>query len=321
MKALALQENSDYPTLSVFPEPEEEVGMSIVEVKAAALNHRDIWICKRMYPGLNFPIILGSDACGSFEGSEVVIQPGWRWGTEEKAQSKDYHILGSPTHGTFAQFLKVGSNQIYPKPSHLSYSEGGALPLAGLTAYRVLFKRCHAKTGEKILITGIGGGVALLCCQFALAQGLEVFVTSGKDWKIDKAIDMGVKAGVNYKNDNWLKELELVSGGVDIIIDSAAGEDFSKLLKICNQGARIGLYGGGQGNIQKLSPQLIFWRQLSILGSTMGSDRDFSEMLDFVNFYKVVPIIDSIYSLKDSKHAFKRLENEEQFGKVVLDMH
>ena len=320
MKALVLTENGKLPTLleSAHPIPSDE--QAVVEVKAASLNHRDLWIAKGQYPNIRYPLILGSDAAGLYEGREVVLQPGIDWGNDESHQGKDYQILGLPRNGTFAQQVLVEKDQIFPKPAHLRLEEAAALPLAGVTAYRVLFSRCKAKAGEKILVTGAGGGVALFCVQFALKVGLEVYVTSGSDEKIKKAIALGAVGGVNYKSGDWATDLKKIAGGFDIVIDGAGGAGFSQLVKLCNPGARIGIYGGTLGAVPDFSPQPIFWKQLSILGSTMGSDHDFSEMLAFVNKHEIVPIIDSVYNLEDGKEAFKRMESGQQFGKIVLGM-
>jgi zinc-binding alcohol dehydrogenase/oxidoreductase len=318
MKALLLTENNQYPTLSVVPEPEVGQGQMLVKVKAAALNHRDVWVAKGKYPGIRLPIILGSDGAGLTGNRQVIIQPGLHWGGDQGFQAKNYQILGLPEDGTFAEYVLVYEHQLFDIPAHLSFEQAAALPLAGLTAFRVLFSRCKIQKSEKILITGIGGGVAVACLQFALAMGLEVYVTSGSNSKIEQAITMGAAGGVNYHDADWFKQLEKMTGGFDVVIDSAGGEGFTHLVKLCNPGARIGVYGGTRGIITNLSPQLIFWRQISILGSTMGSPNDFEEMLSFVNQHKIVPVVDSVYPLGDGVFAFKRMAEAKQFGKIVL---
>jgi len=291
-----------------------------VEVKllASAINHRDLWIIKGQYAGIKYPIILGSDGVGTYKNRRVVINPGQFWGNNQDVQSKDFKILGLPDHGTFAKSVFVDKQFIHDAPEHLTDYEAAALPLGGMTAYRAVFSRAKVKKGEKILISGIGGGVALFAMQFAIAAGLEVYVTSGSEEKIQKAIELGAKAGVNYKEKDWSKSLKSTSGGVDIIIDSAAGNSFAEYLKIINPGGRIAIYGGTQGKINGLSPQILFWKQVSILGSTMGSDKDFKDMLSFVNKHKIKPVLDSLYDLKDFNTAIKRMEDGVQFGKIVL---
>ncbi len=321
MIALELQGENQMPQLVEVNTPTPVGKEVLVTMKAAALNHRDVWISKGKYPGINYPIILGSDGAGWLGEKRIIVQPGMNWGEDERVQSKSYQILGLPANGTFAEFSAVDSRQIFAMPEHLSFEEAAALPLAGMTAFRVLFARCQAMPGERILITGIGGGVAVCCLQFALAAGLEVYVTSSSDSKIEKAVSMGASGAANYANSDWAARLKEQAGSFDIIIDSAGGEGFTQLVKLCAPGGRIGIYGGTRGVIPSLSPQLIFWRQISILGSTMGSDKDFSEMLAFVCQHKITPVIDSVFPIAEGRKAFERLESGKQFGKVVLKIN
>ncbi|MCF8244674.1 MAG: zinc-binding dehydrogenase [Saprospiraceae bacterium] len=318
MNALLLDKKDTAPRLRSVKAPIAQQGQVVVKIKAASLNHRDIWIVKGLYPGIELPVIMGSDGAGLLDGKEVIIQPGNGWGEDERCQGNTYQILGLPRNGTFAEFVLVESSQIFPKPPHLSMEEAAALPLSGLTAYRVLFTRCKAQAGEKLLVTGAGGGVALFCIQFALRAGVEVYVTSGSDKKISRVKEMGVSGAANYKSENWPSILKKQAGGFDIVIDGAGGADFSSLVKLCNPGGRIGVYGGSIGAVPNFSPQPVFWKQLSILGSTMGSDNDFTEMLDFVNKHRIVPIVDSVFELEEGDKAFERLEKGHQFGKIAL---
>ncbi len=318
MKALVLREKGVWPQLEECPSPEPGEGEALVSLLAAALNHRDLWIVKGLYPGIRYPVILGSDGMGLLEGREVIINPGMNWGADERVQSKAFSILGLPANGTLAEYVVVPAKQIYDKPPHLSVEEAAALPLAGLTAYRVLFSRCGLQAGERVLITGVGGGVALMACQMALAAGAEVFVSSGSNEKLQKAKALGVAGGVNYRERDWPAQLKAMAGGFDVIIDSAGGEGFAALADLCRPAARIGLYGGTCGVISGLSPQRIFWQQLNILGSTMGSDRDFRLMLDFVNRHRLRPLVDQVFPLSRGTEAFAHLDQGRQFGKVVL---
>ena len=298
--------------------PEYDDTFGVVRLKAAALNRRDYWITLGLYPNLRFPAVLGSDGCGVYEGEEVVINPSIHWGGDPRFYSDDYYILGMEEYGTFAEQVAVRKKNIYPKPAHLTAEQAAALPLAGLTAYRVLFSRCKAKAGEKVLISGVGGGVALLACQFAIAIGADVYVTSGSEEKIEKAIALGATGGVNYKDPEGMKILQKAIGGFDVIIDSAGGDGFNQLLKLCNKGARVGVYGGTAGSWNNINVPNVFFRQLSILGSTMGSDAEFGQMLDFVSTHKIVPVVDSVFGLKDGNEAMQMMKESPQFGKIVL---
>jgi NADPH:quinone reductase-like Zn-dependent oxidoreductase len=306
-------------------------GRVNVRVHAAALNHRDVWISKGQYAGIQFPIILGSDGAGVVDGvatnvdarwvgKEVIINPSLNWGPDEAAQGEQFQILGLPQNGTLAEFVSIPAEYLHEKPAHLSMAQAAALPLAGLTAFRALVARAHVQPGEKVLITGIGGGVALFALQFALAIGCEVWVTSGSDDKIRAAVARGAKGGVNYRKEGWRKDLQAQSGLVDVVIDGAGGPGFAELLNVVAPGARIAIYGGTAGSLDSLSPQRLFWKQASILGSTMGSPSDFYNMLRFVEAHQIVPIIDEVFPFADTPAAFEKMATGQQFGKLVIEI-
>jgi zinc-binding alcohol dehydrogenase/oxidoreductase len=225
-----------------------------------------------------------------------------------------------PEDGAFAGYVKVRATNLHEKPEHLSFEEAAALPLAGVTAYRSMFTKCNLKAGEKVLITGAGGGVALFAVQFAVAAGAEVWVTSGSDEKIEAAKKLGATGGINYKKENWGKELKTIVGGFDVAIDGAAGEGFVQLVKLAKPGGRIGMYGGTTGMIGQINPAEIFWKQLAIHGSTMGTSEDFAEMVAFVREKKVTPIVDSVFPLEKTEEAMRYMEAGKQFGKIVLSV-
>ena len=300
-----------------LPRPEPGPGETLVEIKAAAFNRRDYWIQQGMYPGVQFPVCIGSDGAGLADGREVVINPGLNWGESELCQSAAFRILGMPDQGTFAEAIVAPSSNVYPKPEHLTWEQAAALPLAGVTAYRALFTKCEARPEEKLLITGIGGGVALMAFVFARAIGMEVHVTSGDEQKLARAIKLGAAGTANYRKDGWRKELKKHAGGFDCIIDSAGGPGFGELAKLTRPGARICTYGGTQGKIE-ISPQMIFWRQIRILGSTMGSPSEFQAMLDFVQKHQIVPIVDKVYPFEEGNIALERMAASKQMGKIVL---
>lgn len=318
IKALVLKAFNTYPAIGELELPALNEGMAEIEVKAVALNRRDYYITQGLYPGVEFPVVLGSDVSGIYNDKEVIVNPNINWGANEAVQSDAYHILGMPTWGGMAQFVQVAKDRIHPKPAHLSLEEASALPLAGLTAFRAIKTKGNCKAGEKVLINGIGGGVATFAFQFALAMGAEVYVTSGSDEKLNKALEMGAKGTANYKTENWHKQLAKDSGGFDLIIDSAGGKGFANLAKLCRPAARIVFYGGTRGKIEGLSPQILFWRQVTVMGTTMGSDQDFEDMLAFVNSQKIKPVIDSVFDWMESDQAFEILKTSSQMGKVVL---
>jgi zinc-binding alcohol dehydrogenase/oxidoreductase len=296
----------------------------LVKLNAAALNHRDVWIQKGLYAGIKYPTILGSDGCGiTSDNQEVIINPSLDWGENPRAQSKAYNILGLPTDGTFAEYIKVPVSNVFAKPKHLSSEQAATLPLAGLTAYRALFTQGQAQQqGDKVLISGIGGGVALFAMQFAIAAGCEVWVTSSSDEKIGKAIALGAKGGVNYKETGWAKQLVSQTGGFDVIIDSAVSDGFADLVHICTApGCRVVFYGATSlGSIQGIKPAIVFWKQISIIGSTMGNHSEFAAMLNLVENKQIIPVIDEVFELKDGNAAMLKMEEGKQFGKLVLQI-
>jgi zinc-binding alcohol dehydrogenase/oxidoreductase len=330
MKALVLEGVNQPLRWQEVPDLTPGSGEVVVAIEAAAVNHRDLWIRQGQYAGLKFPIILGSDGCGrvlaggpdvdkSWIGQTVVINPGFAWGNRSQAQSDGFRILGLPDNGTFAEQVCVPATQLALKPAHLDSVHAAALPLAGLTAYRALFSRARLQPGENVLLTGIGGGVAIFLLQYAMAAGATVFVTSGADEKLQRAAKLGAAGGANYKEAGWPKKLkEQVPGGFDVIIDSAGGDGFSDLIELAAPGGRIAFFGATRGDPSKLPMRRVFWKQLSILGSTMGSPAEFGEMLRFVGEHRITPLAERTFPLAEGNAALNAMDASEHFGKLVL---
>ncbi len=304
-------------------------GEAAVRIRAAALNHRDLWIQKGQYAGLKFPLVPGSDGAGTVEnvgpgvdewwlGRKVILDPSLDWGASEQAQGKEFRILGLPDAGTFAEFVRVPASSLAPMPEHLSYEEAAALPLAGVTAYRALFTRGQVAAGDKVLLTGIGGGVALFLLKFALAAGARVHVTSGSAEKLKRAAELGAAGGVEYTRTDWAEALQAQAGLFDCVVDSAGGPAFPKLCDLTRSGGRLVFFGATAGNPPELPLRKVFWRQLNLLGSTMGSPADFAAMAAFVSEKKIVPVIDGVYAFDQADEALRRMDNGGQFGKLVV---
>ncbi len=332
MKALVLQEAGQPPVFGDHANPSPQSGEALVRLDAAALNHRDLWIMHGQYPGIVLPIILGSDGTGTVESvvddgeswvdQSVIINPSIGWGDNPKTQGSDFTILGLPRPGTFAEYISVPVENLAPRPSHLTASQAAALPLAGLTAWRALVTRGQAQPGEKVLISGVGGGVALFAAQFALALGCEVYVTSSSDSKLQQAIALGASGGVNYCNDDFLSAAQaLAPDGYDVVIDSAGGDGFGNLVRLLAPAGRLAFYGGTRGKWPALLPQHMFYKQVSILATTMGSPQDFAAMIGFVNTTKLIPVVDRVFPAKDGALAFSHLDSGDQFGKVVISFN
>ena len=334
MKAIRLTELHQPVALTDIPQPVAEPGEVLVNLKAAALNHRDVFVQKGLYPGTAVPVILGSDGAGVVEavgesvdsqliGREVIINPGLNWGDDPRFYSLTFKILGMPDNGTFAEYIAIPAKYVYSKPVHLSFIEAAALPLVGLTAWRALMTRATLKPGEKVLVTGIGGGAALMALQLAVAAGAEVWVTSGSDEKIERAKALGATGGVNYNDPDWHRNLMKATGGgktgyFDVTIDSASGPDFAKLMDTAAPGGRIAVFGGTTGNITNMAPSKVFFKQLNIFGTTMGSDSEFADMVAFVNQHQLKPVVDEVFALADAEKALRKMDAGKQFGKIVL---
>ncbi|MBK5280318.1 MAG: zinc-binding dehydrogenase [Bacteroidia bacterium] len=328
MKAVFFTKRDQPLEIREIKKPKPIKDQVLVRLHAAALNHRDVWTQKEQ-PVTGAGIILGSDGSGVIEdvgeeanplliGMEVVINPSLNWGNNPIVQGDSFKILGYPDNGTFSDYLVISKNQVFEKPEHLSYEQSAAVPLAGLTAYRALFSKARLRAKEKVLITGVGGGAALWAVQFALAYQARVYVTSGSEEKLQKAKDLGALGGFNYKDPEWTKIATKEVGGFDIVIDSAGGEQFSMLPDLMMPGGRIALFGRTAGNIPDLSTRTLYWKQISIHGTTMGTRDEFLSMLDFVESRKLKPIIDKIYPLDQVETAMRRMEAGDQFGKIIL---
>ncbi len=327
-----------------------------IKIHFAALNHRDLWTQKGQYRGSSENLVLGSDGSGTIDsfgiqeaesnlkisregnpngssiptfnidvlpnfkiGDEVIINPSFDWGKDKKAQSNYFKILGNPDQGTFSSFLNVPLENVFPKPPHLSLEEAAALPLAGLTAYRALFTRGQLQKTNRVLITGIGGGAAQMAMQMAIAFGTEVYVSSGDPEKIRQALQQGAKDGFLYTSLDWVKlAKEIIGEGFDLIIDSAAGKGFSDLIDLTKPGGNLVFFGGTAGAIGPIIPAKVFWKQINILGTTMGTAEEFKALLGFYQQYQLKPVIDRIYPYDEINEAFKRMESGKQLGKIVL---
>ncbi|HVN68660.1 MAG TPA: zinc-binding dehydrogenase [Candidatus Binatia bacterium] len=329
MRALRLHEVGGPQNLHV-----DEVGVptirddeALVRIRAAALNRRDLFVTQGLYPGINLPVTLGSDGAGEIAalgavfgdlkvGDEVVINPMLGWGDDERVwDAERSSILGMPRDGTFAQYVAVPAENVRAKPKGLSMEEAAAIPLAGLTAYRALCARGALRRGETVLIAGVGGGVQTFVLLFAKHAGARAIVTSSSDEKLERAKALGADVAVNYAtNPKWAKLLREET--VDLVVDSSGGDTLREALSVVRPGGRIVVYGGTQGDAT-IKPFPLFWKHVTILGTSMGSPRDFDAMLALFDD-GLRPVVDRVYELDDAVAAFERLAESSQFGKLVL---
>jgi len=330
MKALVLTGHSRIELKDV-PKPELSVGRAIVKMKAVALNRRDDWIREGKYPKIKIGCIMGSDGSGvvesvhadsdqSWVGKEVVINPNIDWGSDPEVQSSKYTILGMPVDGTFAEYVSIPVDRLHHKPFHLDFLQASSLPLGGVTAFRALFRKGGLRAGHNVLISGFGGGVAQFAFLFAKAAGANVYITSGSDEKIEKALKLGAKGAYNYKKEANYTELWKTKGGFDVVIDSAGGDQLNSFIKVLRPNGKIVFYGATNGIASKVDLHRMFWNQLSLVGSTMGNDHEFEEMLTFVSKNQIRPIVDSIRPFSKIAESFPDITKPNKVGKIVFQI-
>ena len=341
MKAAVIFENGDIDCITYedVPEPAVTAGEVLLEVRAAALNHLDIWV-RRGRPGLELPVphILGSDAAGVVlevggnvdhvrPGDEVLINPGLSCGQcefcrrGEQSECISFGIVGMNRPGTFAEQVTLPAANVFPKPAHLTPEEAAALPLAYLTAWRMLMTRARLCPGETVLIHGIGGGVALAGLQLARLAGARVLVTSSSNEKLMRAREFGADECINYANNPCLGDAirDLTSGrGVDIAFDTVGAATWPVNFRAVRRGGRIVHCGVTTGAEAAVNISNLYWNHLVVMGSTMGSDEEFRQMLAAVTAARMRPFLDSVHPLNQAREATQRMEASEQFGKIVL---
>ncbi len=310
--------------------PAPGTGEVLVQLKAAALNHRDVWIRMGMQMADRLPLIPGSDGAGLVAeigsgaghlkvGDAVVINPSLNWGDREDHPSSGFKILGGPDPGTYAEFIVVPAENVFPKPSPLSMEEAAAMPLASLTAWRAVITRGQVRPGDRVVILGIGGGVATFALQIARAAGAMVIVTSSTQAKLERARELGADLAISYTSEDWEKiVLERTGGGADVIIDSVGKETWGKALRALRPGGRLVTFGATTGRATEVDIRQVFWNQISILGTTMGSPREFAAMLQLYQAGRLKPVVDSVFPLRDVPAAHRRMDEAQQFGKIVL---
>jgi zinc-binding alcohol dehydrogenase/oxidoreductase len=315
--------------LHEVPVPRAAVGDVVVDIHAAALNRRDPWVWHTEgYCPL--PVTLGSDGAGIVSavgagvdgisvGDAVVINPTLGWANGEDIPGPDFDILGAPLDGTFAESVRVPHENVAPMPAGWSFEQAAALSLAGLTAWRATVSCAGAARGSTLLVTGASGGVATFAIQIAAAIGAQVFVTSSSRAKIERAVALGAAGGVLHDDPGWVERLHtLAGGGMDAIIDSYGGSTWSALLAALRDGGRLVTFGDTGGASSDVEIMDVYWHWRSIVGTTMGSPREYRALLEHVTSHAWRPVIDSVYPLHEIAGAARRLDAPDRFGKIVL---
>ena len=340
MKAVVLEKRGkDGIRIGDFPAPARPPGNAIMRVRAAALNHVDIYM-RDSGKGITheLPMVLGLDAAG--EIVEADADSGLKVGQRVMAYPCDYcgecdyclageqpfcrkiKILGEQRHGTYAQYLSMKAHCFAPIPDALDNRQAAALSTAYLTAWRQVFGKSPIVPGETVMVVGVGGGVAFATLQLAKLAGARVIVTSSSDEKLAKAKEHGADAGINHKRESVPKRvMELTEGrGVEIAYDNVGQATWDDTLRSVGKGGRVIVVGATTGGMPPADLQRVFVRQISVFGSTTGSMQEYRDLIRVAGQGKLKPLIDSVYAMDDFPKALDRLEKAEQVGKIVIDI-
>jgi NADPH:quinone reductase-like Zn-dependent oxidoreductase len=310
--------------LEEAPDPVAGPGDVLVRLRASALNHLDVWIRKGL-PSVPKPRILGADGAGIVEalgegvtgfepGERVVLNPGI------EAGGGRIHVIGEHRDGTNAELIAVPATNVHPIPEGLSFEEAAAFPLVFETAYRMLVTRAGLREGEWVLAWGIGGGVSTAALAIAKALGANVLATSSSDAKLELARELGADATVNHATGDVKEAVQGTTGGrgIDVVVEHVGQATWATSLQVAAPGGRIAVCGATSGPNPPAALHRIWWKQLSILGSTMGTGEDFARAYELVGSGRARPVIDEVLPLEEIRAAHERLEAGEQLGKIVL---
>jgi NADPH:quinone reductase-like Zn-dependent oxidoreductase len=322
--AIVMREFGDSGVLTpgTFPDPTERPGWVTVELRAAALNWHDVLVRQGRY-GSPLPHVIGADGAGIRRdtGDEVVILPALHWGPRDDAPSPGWEILGDTTPGTYAELVSVPEDCVAPKPTGYDWAEAAALPLVGLTAYRALFSRGRLRSGESMLVLGAGGGVATMAAALAIGVGASIVVTSSDQRKIDRAVAEGAAGGVLHADADWPEEARRMSpggNGFDLVLDPVGR--WAEAVHALRPGGRLVVLGANAAETAAMNVRQFYFGQYDLLGTTMGSPRDFGALLELLDARDVrPPLIDRRFPLDDAAGAHAHLENSRTFGKCVLE--
>jgi NADPH:quinone reductase-like Zn-dependent oxidoreductase len=322
-----------------LPDRQPGPGEALVKVQAVALNHLDLWVRRGgpAFEKLPKPHVGGADvsgivagygegATGPAIGARVVIDPGVMTGEDEWTQrgedsvSPHYHILGEDAWGGCAEYVTVPAVNLLPIPDGFGFPQAAAPALVFLTAWRMLVKRAQVKAGETVAIVGAGGGVNSAAIQICKHVGATVYAITSTPEKMKKAQELGADHVINYKAEDWSKAVFLATGkrGVDVVVDNVGAATWTQSIRALARGGRLVNVGGTGGPIVEMDLRLVFRRQISIFGSTMGSHEDFRDVMSLIFAGELHPVIDRVMPLSEGRAAHELLERGEQFGKVVL---
>jgi len=341
VKALCFYEHGELDVLQYtdVPDPEPGPGQVLIRVRACALNHLDIWI-RRGWPGLKLemPHWTGADVAGEIAalgegvsgwevGQRVVADPGISTREDEFTRrgehslSPGYVILGEQVRGGQAEYVAVPAANLMPIPEGWDFPQAAAPLLVSLTAWRMLIHRAKLRVGESVLIVGAGGGVNSMAIQIAKLAGATVYALTSTEEKMEQARELGADVVLNYREDpKWSTTLYKMTGrrGVDVVVDNVGKATLAQSMRAVARGGRIVIVGNTSGPQAEIDIRFIFGKQISIIGSTMGTHQDFRDVMGLVWAGKLKPVVDRVMPLSEGKRAFEVLERGEQFGKIVL---
>jgi zinc-binding alcohol dehydrogenase/oxidoreductase len=315
MKAVRIHEDGGPEVLRYeeAPDPLPGEGEVLVELRAASLNHLDLWL-RQGLPSVPKPRILGADGAGVIAGTEerVVINPGL-------AHEGGVHVLGEHRDGTHAELVAVPRSAVHPIPAGLSFEEAAAFPLVFETAYRMLVTKAALQPGEWVLIWGIGSGVGTAALAIAKALGANAVVTSSSEAKLARARELGADATVDHATEDVPARVrELSGGGAHVVVEHVGEATWARSLASARTGGRIVVCGATSGPNPPAALHRIWWRELEIYGSTMGTPANFKGAYDLIAAGKARPVIDSVFPLAEARAAHERMERGDQLGKIVL---
>jgi NADPH:quinone reductase-like Zn-dependent oxidoreductase len=301
------------------PDPVPGTGQVLVELRAASLNHLDLWIRKGL-PSVPKPRILGADGAGVVvsgdgftSGDRVVINPGHELGNGRVA------VFGEHSDGTHAELIAVPSSQIYPLPDGIDFEAAAAFPLVFETAYRMLATKAHLEEDEWVLVWGIGGGVSTATLAIAKALNARVVVTSSSEDKLARARELGADATFNHETDDVVAGVkDVTGGGAHVVVDNVGEATWKRSLEAARPNGRVCVCGATTGPNPPANLHRIWWKQLTVFGSTMGSQADFEAAYELVKSGRAVPVVDEVFALSEAAAAHERLEAGDQLGKIVL---
>jgi NADPH:quinone reductase-like Zn-dependent oxidoreductase len=327
MKAAIFREHGGIDKLEIadLPQPSPNPGEVLIRVRAAAMNHLDLWV-RRGLPVAGQVAGFGTDVDSVSVGSRVVVNPGLWDGTCEwcvKGQHSlcvNYRLIGEHTNGGFAEYIAVPARNLVSIPDDFSFEESAAVPLVFLTAWRALITQAKLRAGESVLILGASGGAASAAIQIAKLAGAYVYAVTSSGEKAARARTLGADSIIDRTREDFSKQVFKLTNkrGVDVVLENTGEKTWEGSLRALSRGGRLVTYGGTTGPIGKTNIPLLFWKQIQIIGSTMGTAAEFATVTGLVWERKLRPVVDRVLPLDQIKEAHQILESGEQFGKIVL---